>query len=776
MRLFEVTWRCTQAAALSMLTLGLCSISAAQLPTRVTGKMDYQNYIIPKYFKTSPSVALIDVSGSILKSPSDFFPVSSQVLGRLTSPIEKSPFSFEIGLPVEPTGQYVDLDFNGKSDKGVQVFAAVVATNLFGDGYLEQVEQNSGFYSLLRDSRTGQITQGTLLIYAPDDRQQIPAGSGKDGRVFTSDDPVAYIQKGYSVMDIGADGSVTMRYGQLEMSLLEEKASETPDFSSKGILQSFDSLLELLTQRYAYKEFHRIDWTATRARFRPLAVELDKTKNVSGYSDLLRDLAFSFKDGHVNAITPYALKMEWFKKLGELWSGNVGVSLARLSDGRVCVTALRPNSAAANAGWRIGTEIVKVGGKSISERLADIPQFASSGIEERIEEIKMRRLISFPIGTKMEVEYRLPGESTLQKATLTTEAGDEPSYPTYPRNVTQPFSYEFLEEGAIGYVQWRSFESPNLNIANWEHFLASMAGRPGMIIDLRGNGGGLETLYYTMASYLFSKEKPAPVKWSDRYEFNGLTNKFELARGSSNKIYSPREELAFSGKVIILVDSGTASSAEFFSKYLQVQGRARVIAESSTDGAGGSMRQVLLPEKIVFTYTGGQIYKEGTKVPIIEGIGVKADLRIPISLENEAAKFAGHDVVLEAAVKLLAQNSRNRESIHSLERACAGDLPGTGRAGRYLFLTRRICYRDVSPKGITFKILKRTVLLNTATMPPGAGAGSGNVHHPPTLPRIQWLRRACQILSGVPANSARIPWLRFDGLRPGGGSFSRLVT
>ena len=45
--------------------------------------------------------------------------------------------SFEISLPIVPAGDSVDLDNNGKQDSGVQVFAAMISLNLFGDFYKE---------------------------------------------------------------------------------------------------------------------------------------------------------------------------------------------------------------------------------------------------------------------------------------------------------------------------------------------------------------------------------------------------------------------------------------------------------------------------------------------------------------------------------------------------------------------------------------------------------------------------------------------------------------
>lgn len=630
------------------------STAFAQGPTVVQGRMEYQNYIIPKYFAGGATVGLISVADAVVQNTGRFASKSDQILGYPTSPIVKSPFTFEIRLPIEPAGTYVDVDFDGKADRGVQIYKAVVATNLFGDGYLEQLEQVSGFGSILTEGRTGRVRRGTLLIYAADDRQQAPCGAGKDGRLFTQDDVVAPLPKGYTLMEIGEDGSVAHRHDAFRMDLLEEAAVETPDFSGQGILRSYRSLADLLAERYAYTEYRRVDWTAMRSRFEPRAVELDKSGDKEGFADLLRELAFSLEDGHVNAVVPYSLKTAWLTRLGDLWSGNAGATVQKFSDGRFCVTAVRPDSPAAKAGWTPGTEIVAVGGKTVERRLAEVPLIASAGTRERIEAMRLPRLLSFPQGTIFEASYKLPNDPEVRTAKMEAQPGEVPAYASFPRDASQPFGTTYLEDGAIGYAQWRSFENVALNMAEWEHFLAGMVGRPAMILDLRGNGGGLETLYFTMASYLFTQDRPAKVKWTDRYEFDSSTKRFEKSGTDvSPVIFAPRPELAYPGKVIVLVDSGTASAAEFFSQYLQRLGRARIVAEMGTDGAGGSMRQVVMPYGIIFTYTGGQTFFVGTKDPNIEGKGVTPDVRVPVTLANEQAKFAGRDVVLEEAIRIL---------------------------------------------------------------------------------------------------------------------------
>ncbi len=647
------------SAVLCVITLicGCVLSSQAQTassPTIVTGQMAYQNYLIPKYFQSNPTVELICISGNLRSRSSSFVPKSGQILGRLVSPLAPSPFKFEISLPIIPTGDSVDLDNNGKQDSGVQVFASMISLNLFGDSYLEQLEQGSGYSSILTDPGTGAIQQGTLLLYAPDNRQKAPTGPGKDGRLFTDDDPVIPIPAGYSLMQIAPNGGVRYERKEFWMDLLEPVSAESPDFSKQGILESYNSLIDLLEERYAYTELRKIDWKQVREKYLARAKAADSSNDLAGYYVLLQNLANSIRDGHVSVSAPYTLRGEYIASLGKLWSGNLGATLTHLTDGRFIVIAVGKDSPAEKAGFRFGTEILSINGNTITQRLADIPMLGFPGTAERKEAIALLYVLSFPLGEVVEVGYRQPGEMDTRKAKLTAEKCDSGSTYIYPANYKYPFLSDFLSDGNIGYVQWLSFDSIALNIAGWERFLEASVNRPGIIIDLRGNGGGLLSLMYTMASYLFPAEKAVSIRWLDSYNFDSKTKTFVKTPDDSDvRIHSPRPELAYTGNVVVLVNGGSASAAEFFAQFLQKMGRGTVIAEEGTDGAGGTKREVYMPGKILFTYTGGQMFFAGTREVNLEGKGVTPDIRVPITEENERRKLKGEDVVLSTAIDYL---------------------------------------------------------------------------------------------------------------------------
>ena len=627
--------------------------TSAETSTKIIGEFRYQSYLIQSYFSTESTIALICVSQSLKAQTGEYVPKSGQILGRLTSPLAPPPIRFEIDLPIVPTGDSIDLDNNGKPDRGVQVYAAIMALNLFGDSYLEQLEQGAGFTSVLTDPKTGTVSEGTLLSYSPDNNQKISSGFGADKRLFTDDDPTTSLPQGYSLMRIQKDGTITFeRTEALSMSIFEPEGVPTPDFSQQGILQSYNSLLDMLTERYAYTDLRKIDWKSMRARFLPRVQQADANKDMLQYYLTLTDMAVSIRDGHVQVksldIPVMTKRVQLLQKRTE---GNLGAKSVRLSDGRFIVVSVTKDSPAEKAGFTFGTEIVKVNGQPVRNfLLTDVPQVVFTGTEEKAIDTALTFLFSFPLNEKVTIDYRQPGTPDVRSAELV--AGDYPD-PAYPSpNYEAPISFKFLKSN-YGYIQWRSFQEIALNIATLETFLRIAHNAPGIIIDLRGNLGGNVVLMYTMASYLFPPDKAVTVDWLDSYNYDEAAHTWLKSPEAASKISSPVPEIAYPGQVVVLVNGGSASAGEFFPQFLQKMGRAKVVAERGTDGAGGALRQVTMPGQITFTYTGVQMFFKGTHEVNLEAKGVTPDIKVPINEENERRKLAGEDVVLDAAIKYL---------------------------------------------------------------------------------------------------------------------------
>ena len=84
----------------------------------------------------------------------------------------------------------------------------------------------------------------------------------------------------------------------------------------------------------------------------------------------------------------------------------------------------------------------------------------------------------------------------------------------------------------------------------------------GLIVDLRGNPGGAESTLQDLLSSVFESD----VKIADR-----------VARGGTTPVMAKSNHYnAFTGRLIVLVDSGSASAAELFARVIQIEKRGTV--------------------------------------------------------------------------------------------------------------------------------------------------------------------------------------------------------
>jgi C-terminal processing protease CtpA/Prc len=626
-------------------------------PTVVLGEWNYTSYAVATHF-VEPVVALIDSSSAIRGDYSEWVPRSGQVLGTLITPLSPPPAGYQVDLPIIPGAANVDLDNDGVADPGVLVYQLAVSTNLVGDSYLEQLEQG-GFSSTLSDPQTGAIREGELLVWAPDAAQGFPSSAGADGLFFTADDPVVGLPAGYTLATLSLDGSISFDRSRIaHMNVREPASSASPDFSSQGILESYNSLIDLLKVRYAYSDLRKLDWEQIRQKYLPQVQAADAAGDMSVYYAALFDLAQSIRDAHVQVTaSDPQIRIANLTRLVDGRSGSIGAGSTELSDGRLIITSVDPTSPAAEAGWTFGTEIVSVNGVPIAEHIDGLPQLSAESTDEGVRLAKLPFALAFPVSDTVTLEYRLPGEQELRSATMTAGDGFGGGSPAAPARAE--ISFKRLD-GDYGYIQWTAFNDPLYKLAVWEKFLATFHDAPGIVIDLRGNGGGNIGLMYTMASYLFGADAPAAMHWIDNDVYDDQANGLVRGFAGDYSISAPKPELTYSGPVVLLVDQDSASAAEYMPQFLQRLGRAQVVGEHGTDGAGGVIERAALPGGITFQFTKGRTVFVGTNEPNLEGKGVTLDVRVPITLENEQAKLDGGDPVLDAGLAALAEASAGR--------------------------------------------------------------------------------------------------------------------
>jgi carboxyl-terminal processing protease len=161
-----------------------------------------------------------------------------------------------------------------------------------------------------------------------------------------------------------------------------------------------------------------------------------------------------------------------------------------------------------------------------------------------------------------------------------------------------------------------------------------------LILDLRGNGGGWVTTISRLISNLFDHD----IKIGD--EVSRKKTKPEIAKTRGG-------DKVFKGKLIILVDSRSASASEVLARVVQLEKRGTIIGDQT---AGAVMTSVRFTDQVGM----GRVVLYGASITIsdlimsdgksLEGAGVTPD---EVRLPKPEDLAAGRDTVLSYAASLL---------------------------------------------------------------------------------------------------------------------------
>jgi carboxyl-terminal processing protease len=201
---------------------------------------------------------------------------------------------------------------------------------------------------------------------------------------------------------------------------------------------------------------------------------------------------------------------------------------------------------------------------------------------------------------------------------------------------TQYFWIESKRVGDAAYVAFNVFLDPPKLFSTFDETIAACAKCPGLIIDIRGNSGGIAGMAMGLAGYFVDE----PNKQLGVMYTRGVPLKFFI---------NPRAP-HFTGKLAVLVDGLSASTSEIFAGGLQDIHRARIFG---THTAGAALPSVIerLPNGDGFQYAIANYISEGGKT--LEGTGVTPDVEIS---PDPGALRQGHDRVLEAALEWIQQS------------------------------------------------------------------------------------------------------------------------
>ena len=255
-------------------------------------------------------------------------------------------------------------------------------------------------------------------------------------------------------------------------------------------------------------------------------------------------LAKTAIDAMLKELDPYTVyyhesNIEDYRLLTTGQYGGIGALIRKMGD-YTFIAEPYEDCPAAKSGIKAGDKILSIDGKNMAKKSTDEVSDALKG----------------PKGTSIEVEIERKGEG-IKKITI---ARDEIKIPDVP--------YFGMLKGEVGYVKLNSFtQTASADVKNAIQKLQA-DGAKQLVLDLRGNGGGLLIEAVKIVNFFVPKNQVV------------VTTKGRVKE--ENRVYTTLEEpFVQDMPLAVLIDGGSASASEIVSGALQDLDRAVIIGETS---------------------------------------------------------------------------------------------------------------------------------------------------------------------------------------------------
>lgn len=619
-------------------------------PVQITGAFTYSNdFVVENYFRDH-MVALVDMHAFVIRDHDWLIPVESQTLGYIKLDEEENQATYWQQLPQQPAGQYNDVDNNGQSNTGVQIFAVAYWPNLAGGPFSEGDDPSRGWPSYLASVITDsenqdEVTGGTLVVWAPDNEQGFPTGFGDDGLLFTADDPTAPLQAGYSIIDLDQQPFGISREREPQLALYEPQDVAVKDYTNLSYTEAFDRMVEVLRKEYAFNgiEGKQPDWDTLVPRIREQVEEAEGRRDSYLFYKALVDFTSAFRDGHVG-VSGGSMGNQLIQ---ERAGGGYGLAVRELDNGDVIVTYVVGGGPAAAAGIAVGDRITEVDGVAVGEAIGQVqPMFGPHSSDFALRYDQARFLFRSAPGEQRNVTFVSQSGQT-STVTLNSVLEFDSLIATLPEGgdpIALPVEYALLDSG-FGYVKINSnSDDLALIVTLFSRALEVFEENevPGLIIDMRSNSGGSPL---GLAGFLTDET----IELGQLAYYSEKTGQFE-PEGSPDLFYPNESQFRFP-RLALLVDQTCYSACELEAYGFSQLDGIEVVGMFPSGGVEAEVArgQFELPAGLSlqaptgrFTLPDGSLF--------LEGQGVQPTLRVPITAENV---LSDDDVVLRAAEEAL---------------------------------------------------------------------------------------------------------------------------
>jgi len=401
---------------------------------------------------------------------------------------------------------------------------------------------------------------------------------------------------------------------------------------------SFEQVWSTIRDTHWDPELHGLDWQAIHDELEP---EVAQALSVEEARAVMTDMVSRLGQSHFRFIPSDVYDDMNDPDAESDRDGDAGLDV-RIIDSKPIIVSVRKGMPADLLGVHPGWEIVEIDHKPVGPILRKM----SDGLEPSpIRDLMMARAVSrrliAEIGKTISIVFLDGNDHSVEKSIELTPRRGVPF--TFPNLPTQHVWLESRKlDDRTGYIAFNMFFDPVRIMPAFGNAVESFHNADAIVIDLRGNPGGLGAMSMGMAGWFFDEKK---------YHLGTM----HMRSSTLQFVINPRAK-SFHGRVAILVDGHTGSTAEIFAGGMKDLGRAVVIG-SRTVGAALPSTIDRLPNGDGFQHAVADYISVGGEA--LEGNGVIPD--IPVVTTRELL-LDGRDPTLDAAVEWAHTSDRPKTS------------------------------------------------------------------------------------------------------------------
>ena len=398
-------------------------------------------------------------------------------------------------------------------------------------------------------------------------------------------------------------------------------------------LESFEIVWQTVRDHHPDPKPNGLDWRSVYEKTKPL---IEKARSMNEMRDVLRGMLARLDTSHYSIIPGDSYAS--VDSGGPSGDGSPGFETAVI-EGKAVVTRVEAGSPADRAGIQPGAVIADIDGAKVDSILHAFDQTKTQEAHALAARSIRRRLLG-PENTAVAVDLvDRNGKPQHLELPRSTPSGELVTFANLPP-MRVVFESRALDSGA-GYIRLNVFLDPAKVMPEFEAALKRFDSAPGVILDLRGNPGGIGVMAMGIAGFFIDQDglKLGEMKMRE------TTLRFAVF---------PRPH-TYRGKLAILVDETSASTSEILAQGLRDLGRARIFG-TRTAGAALPSDIIRLPNGDGFQYAQASYVSE--KGTVLEGNGVVPDEEVH---RTEADLQSGADPVLNAAVNWIQRSANHQD-------------------------------------------------------------------------------------------------------------------